>query len=44
MRAIQSGQKGQPRGDVEMDGTLPYLYPTADGQEITDMTLPGVKP
>ena len=32
-----------PRGEVEMERMLKYLYPTADGQEIQDMKLPGVK-
>ena len=33
-----------PRGEVEQEETLRYLFPVADGQEIDQMTIPGVKP
>jgi beta-galactosidase/beta-glucuronidase len=33
-----------PRGEVVARESLKYLYPTAGGQEIQDMTLPGAKP
>jgi len=33
-----------PRGETELQRTLNFLYPVADGQEIDEMTLPSVKP
>jgi hypothetical protein len=33
-----------PRGEVETEESLNYLHPTTGGQDIQDMTLPGVKP
>lgn len=33
-----------PRGESEAAQTLNYLFPVASGQDIKDMTLPGVKP
>jgi beta-glucuronidase len=33
-----------PRGETQVEQTLPYLFPVASGQEIPDMTLPGIKP
>ena len=33
-----------PRDEVEQEETLRYLFPVADGQEIDQMTIPGVKP
>ena len=33
-----------PRGEVEQEETLRHLFPVADGQEIDQMTIPGVKP
>jgi beta-glucuronidase len=33
-----------PRGETETEQTLHFLYPVADGQEIDQMTIPGVKP
>ncbi len=33
-----------PRGEVENEETLKYLFPTTGGQEIQDMTLPGARP
>lgn len=33
-----------PRGESEAQQTLDYLFPVASGQDIKDMTLPGVKP
>jgi len=33
-----------PRGEVEQEETLRYLFPVADGQQIDQMAIPGVKP
>jgi len=33
-----------PRGEIEDEATLGYLYPTTGGQDIPLMTLPSVKP
>ncbi len=33
-----------PRGEIETEESLRFLYPVADGQEIDQMTLPNVKP
>ncbi len=33
-----------PRGEVENEETLKYLFPTTGGQEIQDMTLPDARP
>jgi beta-glucuronidase len=33
-----------PRSEVETEESLKYLYPTTGGQDIQDMTLPGIKP
>jgi beta-glucuronidase len=33
-----------PRGESEAKQTLNYLFPVASGQDIKDMTLPGIKP
>ena len=33
-----------PRGESETEQTLNFLFPVASGQDIKDMTLPGVKP
>ena len=33
-----------PRGEIESEQTLHFLYPVADGQEINQMTLPDIKP
>jgi beta-glucuronidase len=33
-----------PRGDTESEETLRFLYPVADGQEMDEMTIPGIKP
>jgi hypothetical protein len=33
-----------PRGEIETEESLRFLFPVADGQEIDQMTLPDVKP
>ena len=33
-----------PRGETQAEQTLNFLFPIASGQDIKDMTLPGVKP
>lgn len=33
-----------PRGETETEQTLRFLYPVADGQEMDQMTISGVKP
>ena len=33
-----------PRGETQAEQTLLYLFPVASGQDIPEMTLPGVKP
>jgi beta-glucuronidase len=33
-----------PRGEAQAEDTLHFLFPIASGQDLKDMTLPGVKP
>jgi beta-glucuronidase len=33
-----------PRGESQAEDTLNFLFPVASGQDLKDMTLPGVKP
>jgi len=33
-----------PRGETQAEQTLNFLFPVASGQDIKDMTLPGIKP
>jgi len=33
-----------PRGEIQAEQKLHYLYPVASGQDLKDMTLPGLKP
>ena len=33
-----------PRGETQAEQTLKFLFPVASGQDLPDMTLPGIKP